>query len=427
MNIKNIEIIAQRDSNTYLVSFGNDIGCILYLQEKILSQPMLVDGILKFGYWDDYTGTINIEKLIPELQIETKHNRDLVALKDQFPQVSNEREYLVFRQNDNDRELLFQEIKQGRLRQGWAYSNEFCLSQGRDSFIESFLKESPNSTRIEAQKLWNVLSRMLQIKDGDTIVVPKQPKYQQFLILRAMSKPGTNSCYSYEPLAGVNDYQHIIHIDPNEIQVVHYDSLLTPMIVKRLLKSIAYSSPVNSVKKQAFKEGINELVEVRDQKALAAANPLQSRVSASEQKLYQEWVKIMRELTPSDFEKMVNNFMHGNGFTIRKRNSYDRQGGDIDLLCSKEVSFETPFDMESVQLIYCIQIKKHSNLTNSDGVHQLIKMEKALDLKETDIVQKLLISLSDGFTEECEKLAEENEVILIKGVEFAEKYFKHSK
>jgi hypothetical protein len=39
-------------------------------------------------------------------------------------------------------------------------------------------------------------------------------------------------------------------------------------------------------------------------------------------------------------------------------------------------------------------------------------------------VQKILISLADGFTEECEEMAADNRVELINGVGFAQIYFK---
>jgi Holliday junction resolvase-like predicted endonuclease len=328
----------------------------------------------------------------------------------------------VFRQNEADRKILYQELLKGRLRQGWGFSQDFSLYQEKRNFIKSY-QTVTNCSVENAQKQWNVLSKMLFIKEGDTIVIPKQPNHNHFLIAKAKQAPNCHTCYDFaDSLENTTDYRHIIHIDPESIREVHYDSPLTPLIVKRLLKSIAYSGPVNFVRNKDFKQAITEINFSDEKETLAEPHPLHKKLQRIEYTLYEEWVKTVRNLTPSDFEKLVKKFMKDNGFIVLKSNTYDRKGGDIDLLCSKEIPVSTPF--ESINLTYCIQIKKHQNLTDSTGVHQLVKMEKNLNLDESNVVQKILISLADGFTNECETLAEDKKVALIKGVEFAQLYFK---
>jgi hypothetical protein len=169
---------------------------------------------------------------------------------------------------------------------------------------------------------------------------------------------------------------------------------------------------------------VEEVFSTEEKNALAEAHPVQTKLKGIEMHLYKEWVKTVRDLTPSDFKKLVKRYMGDNGFEILKSNSYDRQGGDIDLLCSKDIQADTPFEPKIINLTYCIQIKKHKNLSNSTGVHQLIKMEENLNLERSNIVQKILISLAEGFTEDCIDLAEEKNVLLLSGVEFAQHYFK---
>ncbi|HWO95345.1 MAG TPA: restriction endonuclease [Bacillus sp. (in: firmicutes)] len=425
IDMKSMSIIAQQDSDRFLVSYGNDQGSILYLSHNVLSAPMHIESFLGRGYWEDYTGNVDLEKLLPNAMIEDKLGGELIPFCDVYgPFVREERQCVVFRQNDRDRKLLYQEILQGRLRQGWGFSEKITLSQGKESFIRNYLSVV-NASEKTAQKQWNVLSRMLHIKHGDTIVIPKQPDHHHFLIVKAKQNPNSDGCYEFmEPLQQTDDYRHVIHIDHENIQIVHYDSLQTPLVIKRLLKSIAYSSPVNFVKKQGFKAAVDKVFASEEKNSLVEAYPVQTKLQIFEDQLYQEWVKTVRDLTPSDFEKLVKKYMQDNGFDILKTNSYDRKGGDIDLLCSKEIQVETPFEPKSITLAYCIQIKKHDNYTNAKGVDQLNLMAEKLNLENAAIIQKILISLADGFTEECVNLANESNVLLLNGLEFAQLYFK---
>lgn len=425
IDIKNMRIIAQQGPDRLLVSYGNDQGSILYLPHNVLSVPMQIESFLARGYWKDYTGNVDLEKLLPDTMIEGESGGQLTLFRDVYrPFVIEKKQCIVFRQNDQDRELLYQEILQGRLRQGWGFSEKFTLSQGKDRFIQNYLSVV-NASKKTAQKQWNVLSRMLHIKHGDTIIIPKQPDHHHFLIVKAKQTPDSDDCYEFmEPLKHTNDYRHVVHIDHEKIQVVHYDSLQSPLVIKRLLKSIAYSSPVNFVKKRDFKEAVDKVFLSEEKNSLVEAHPVQTKLQLFEDQLYKEWVKTVRDLTPSDFEKLVKKYMQDNGFEILKSNSYDRKGGDIDLLCSKEISIETPFEPKSIPLTYCIQIKKHENYTGAKGVEQLNLMAENLNLEDTAMVQKILISLADGFTEECVNLAGESNVLLLNGVEFAQLYFK---
>lgn len=420
-----MKIEAQQGADKFLVSYGNDQGSILFLKEKVLSAPMHVESILSRGYWDDYKGNIDLKDLLSQLQVEVKLGGPVVSFRELYgTRFEEEPNCIVFRQNAADRELLYNELLKGRVRQGWGYSQEFSLYQGMEDFINSYQNVTKGSFET-AQKQWNVLSKMLYIKEGDTIVIPKQPNHHHFIIATAKKDPNSHVCYEFgDPLENTNDYRHIIHIDPNSIQEVHYDSPLAPFIIKRLLKSIAYSGPINFVRNRDFKLAIEEIINENDKAELSEPHPLPQKLQRIEHSLYEEWVKTVRNLTPSDFEKLVKKFMRDNGFYILKSNSYDRKGGDIDLLCSKEIPVSTPFEPKSITLSYCIQIKKHKNLTDATGVHQLVNMEKNLNLEDSNVVQKILISLADGFTNDCEVLANDHNVTLINGIDFAQLYFK---
>ncbi|OLS38931.1 hypothetical protein BTR22_04615 [Alkalihalophilus pseudofirmus] len=410
------ELIAKRDDVTYLFSYGNNQASILYLEARVLSAPMHPDAFLKMGYWEDYTGGVDLEAVIPTLRLETESG-ELVAIN----KPNTAPQCFVFRQSPTDQKALFTEIEKGRLRQGWSFAEGLSLLHGKDQFIQAFEQAT---AQWDAVKQWGTLSRMLNIKSGDYIVVPKQPDAKHFTIMQAKLREDGLGCYDFiEPLKGTNDYRHVIHIDPASIQVVHYEAMY-PAVIKRLLKSIAYSSPVNIVRQKGFKEAIHTLMTESEKKELKQAHPLQAKMKEVEKRLYQEWVKEARNLTPIDFEKVVKSFMETNGFTINRGNYYDRLGGDIDLVCTKEVPLYTPFEPSTMEVTYYIQVKKHKGTTGATGVKQLNQMVDHLPRESGKHVQKILLSLADDFSEGCKKLADESEVLLIDGMTFAEMYVK---
>ncbi|MBB2483318.1 hypothetical protein H5P36_24500 [Bacillus sp. APMAM] len=113
------------------------------------------------------------------------------------------------------------------------------------------------------------------IKEGDTIVIPKQSNRNHFLIAEARQAIDSHTFYDFGyPLENTNDYHHIIHIDPESIREVHYP--LTPLIVKRLLTTIAYSGPLNFFRNQEdFKQAITEIFLLDNTVELAEPHPLQ--------------------------------------------------------------------------------------------------------------------------------------------------------
>ncbi|WP_100374138.1 restriction endonuclease [Bacillus sp. FJAT-45037] len=414
----NGEIIAKRDEVTYLFSYGDDQARILHLDAKVMGAPMHVEAFLKMGYWEPYEGGVDPAQLLPSLRMESETG--VLATTEENERV--EAQCFVFRQSTSHKKELYKEIEKGRLRQGWGFAEGLSLLNGRDTFIDNFKQAS---SHWDATRLWATLSRMLQIKPGDIMIIPKQPDHHHFVIMQAKLREDGVSCYEFaDPLQSTDDYRHIIHIDKASIQVVHYEALY-PSIIKRLLKSIAYSSPVNVVRRKEFNEAIHTLLEsATTSKELEEAHPLQIKMKEVEKKLHQEWVAEARNLPPSDFEKVVKIFMEANGFETERANHYDRLGGDIDLICKKEVPLHTPFEPSKMELIYYIQVKKHKGKTDETGVKQLNQMVDHLLVESGQNVQKILISLADDFSDTCKQLADESNVLLIDGLAFAEMYVK---
>ncbi|AMM45077.1 hypothetical protein SP15_270 [Bacillus phage SP-15] len=63
-----MEIIGQRDENTFLVQISETEGRILDLHDKLLFPAMNIDAIISKGYWEDYQGDINLEEVLPTVR-----------------------------------------------------------------------------------------------------------------------------------------------------------------------------------------------------------------------------------------------------------------------------------------------------------------------------------------------------------------------
>ena len=86
------------------------------------------------------------------------------------------------------------------------------------------------------------------------------------------------------------------------------------------------------------------------------------------------------------------------------RNQYDRQGGDVDLVCKRSRQDTSVFESGEVTLF--IQIKKHEGTTNEEAVNQVIQM---LEPEAHGCV----MSAADDFTPEARRLANANGIVLL--------------
>jgi hypothetical protein len=78
------------------------------------------------------------------------------------------------------RSKLCEEIKLGNICQGWGVTGSDLRGPLND-WVESFSKAF-GGTRAEAESRFKILKRLLEIQNGDRVIVPKQPDDLHFLV-----------------------------------------------------------------------------------------------------------------------------------------------------------------------------------------------------------------------------------------------------
>jgi hypothetical protein len=331
-------------------------------------------------------------------------------------------DYFVFRQSWDARKTLHDEIKQGRLRQGWSFNPDLTLDQTENSFAENYAKDAEHPE--EARSRYAILRPLRFVRPGDVLVVPKQPDYDHFLVVVSAKNPRRDDEFSYDfvdPAPGTDDYRSVVYIDRERVKVFHFDGAGVPPVVKQKLRSIAYSKAVNLVGHKGFIAGVRECLGL-DPGANQQAEPLKAKLSTIREKMYRSWVHSIREFAPSDFEKLVSAFMEAGEYQVLRRNQYDGEGHDMDLECERTFEFnDTLATSQTVR--YRIQVKKHSGQTGAHAVRQLLG-DRAPSTNGAVQTISVVISTADDFTDECRRLAEEHGVVLMNGIEFARAYFR---
>lgn len=105
------------------------------------------------------------------------------------------------RRTDEIRNFIWQELQQGRLRQGWGWLEEQNLT---------VIDDTPNQQMTDEQRAsWRGNRRMLDsqgdgIKPGDIILVPHVPSDGVWSIVRRDTIP-----YKFDLDNGMEDYGHL--------------------------------------------------------------------------------------------------------------------------------------------------------------------------------------------------------------------------
>lgn len=310
-----------------------------------------------------------------------------------------------------------EELKQGRLRQGWG-NPDADLNVPLEEWVKKQCRRDPFDGDIAYYRTkYNNLKIMLQIEEGDILIIPKVPTTSQFTICKASGK------YLFQPSDGFDgdDFYHVIPVDLDSVRVFSYHANESCENIRAKMR--AYQSPVNNVWNETMQNIANTLL---TEEARCEESSLSTIIDAIKTDCYQaeHTLQRFRNLGNRTTEKIVQLIFENLGYVQVDANSYDRKGGDADLIFkdnSLSEFFEVAANSAEIGDVY-VQIKNKTGVDANDveGVVQLIKRTR-----DIPGATKILISTADKFTEECQALAKRNNVLLIDSYGFLKLIFKY--
>lgn len=335
----------------------------------------------------------------------------------------------VFRINyDDNFNIIREEIKKGYLRQGWGIEG-MDIRDSLEKYTEAWLNTS--WTDREPKKIkrkYNNIRIMLDIKEGDYIVIPKlcldiDYPCRFFTVVECTSR------YTFSPLTlenGDKDFGHIIGVKPlfSCRYKLYYES------IEISAKFNAYQSAVNNVWNEPFINAVKNLIKINAENQIQTDMEPKSLVYAVSQGVSEQYrvftesiLGALRHLDPHAFEDIITELFEKNGYILKRRNDYDKQGGDIDITLSHDnktllgciVGQATTVDDFEIN----IQAKKKTGIDYEDkkAVEQLITRKTSKNKNNIDV--NVVIDLADEFLKETEELAQKHKIILVNGYQFA--------
>lgn len=316
--------------------------------------------------------------------------------------------FTIFRTDEDESVWLYDELRQGRLRQGWGGPG-FALKtvDGRrvektqwEAIYEEEWKKAPSLKRFA------ILTQMLDMQPGSVVVVPKMPEGGQFTIARVSGN------YRFELGQGWKDYGHIVSVEPDSVRTFSYRADDDAYLVSGVFSRANHRAAVSFCYNTEIVEAARQLLQRKSNLTSKSHDELSGAVITE---VFKEAAKLLADRVKSwnanRFEKAVETAFRDQAFTIIDRRQPDGQGGDADLIVSPPPS---PYSLFLPAKI-AVQVKWKQGKDHDDevAVRQIVKWAESA---KSDAA-KYVISSASGFTDKAEKLAEEHDVVLIGGLQ----------
>lgn len=323
---------------------------------------------------------------------------------------------MVIRTADEEKEWILKELKAGRLRQGWGLEGSQLAEDGSpipaESWVERYTAavrkhwDQKASTR-DSAKRYRILSGMLNLREGDLVVVPKMPAPGEFAIVRVAGR------YTFQRehfKTKTNDFGHVIPVEVSSIRYFPHSSSLEARLISNKFKG--YQAAVNNVWDEAFSAAVASLM---SSKKAATKKTIGEGFDEIRESLLTDFLAKVRQIGPGDLEKLVLSVFEKAGYRCHKTHHFDKQGGDADLVLSTSLPLIS--SVADMDLTVFVQVKQKFGKDSADvhGVEQLamISADKPQSIR-------ILISTVDDFSPACRAKAEEESVILINGMQLAD-------
>ena len=317
----------------------------------------------------------------------------------------------IFRTDPND--FVRDELERGCLRQGWSPPGTSLLNvDGETRDAEEWKQayqdqwdEPPSPRRL------GILRRMLDMKEGDLGFCPKTPDYEHFTIATVSGR------YRFEIAPNRDDFGHIIPVENQCVVSNRHD--LHAHTISELFKS-AYSRPavtrVQDYKNEQVLYAAKQLLKQENTHVPQDRDEIKEQHYANGRRKAAEFLMkcVQKEWGFDQFEAAVGEAFKQKGYEFIRSKS-TKNGGDADHVFALPMpGFEDAL-LDRTPLVI-VQVK-HKHGVDSDDVHGVNQLVNWKSDEGEEVRFKVLFSSADSFTENCKKIADANDVILICGIQ----------
>ena len=325
-------------------------------------------------------------------------------------QKNTEREWFtIFRTHEGDT-WLHEELRDGRLRQGWGVPG-LSLIAGHDKPVDKRGWEAAYREQTgwgdPSPKRFAILNRMLELDDGDIVVMPKMPSWDRFTVARVSGR------YRFEVALGRDDFGHIVPVYRDSVRTFAHRSNDQAFLVSALFSRANHWSAVS------FCSGAEQVSAVRrllEMPGSVAEKPRGELLATAMDDVFRDAAKFFAKTVAGwngpRFEDAVRQRFIEQGYqVIKDYNRYDGEGSDMDMVVSPPPSRHGPF--LPAEIAVQVKWKQGRDEDDVEAVKQIVRWAEW----QGSTANKYVISSASGFTKEARKEAEKNGVVLIGGLQ----------
>ena len=297
------------------------------------------------------------------------------------------------------------ELSAGVLRQGWGVENLQLVEKDgtivdENTWIERWPEYWGDDEKSKRGR-YKILKPMLDMKEGDMVIIPKYPDWDTLTI--AKIKEG----YKYDLNEKEGDFGHEVKIDIDKARYFAYNANEHSKLIHSKMRS--YQSAINRVHMEKIKKAVMTLSEMESDKTIKDISKIVKSSFFENTKFLKDKLFDTR---PNDIEKLTEEIFTKAGYALISKNSYDRKGGDADLIFQKNLDIISEFSSNDVDYRVYVQVKKKQGEDSNplEGIEQLMKITE----KEEGNFSKVLVSTSE-FSKHTQAKAREEDIVLIGG------------
>jgi hypothetical protein len=311
--------------------------------------------------------------------------------------------YWGYRIDTSHSELFYNELLNGRLRQGWGYDEG-----------QNLRNLTPEGTLLVDDVASRNLAMLNYVKNGDILLVPRLPDWDHVAIVEATEDWVDG--YKFEFPEGYEDYAHIF---PAKLlgRFVRYSPLVTGNIrstlrnVSRFWNINHYANDIeNLISSIGTEKGIERLEEWQANYARMESTVNNAFYSFYNDKDFTDkvYADLNEQFSSADWEHALT-YGLSKLFPTYK---IERTGGPSEIMHGTDILVRIPGLFGGSDYGIAIQVKDYEGFVNSDPVEQICKADDYWLRENTKIIDKIVL-VTKASREENEHLKDEKRVRFI--------------